>query len=67
MTAYQADIEEGLRRLAKLIDAYGDAYWPLFDRLEFELERTCMRQTRLKAFLQPNSDSNSNVKEQPSE
>jgi len=32
------DIEEGLSVLAWLIDRYGDAAWPLFERLEKELE-----------------------------
>ena len=34
----EQDIEEGLSVLAWLIDRYGDAAWPLFERLERELE-----------------------------
>lgn len=45
------DIEKGLRIVAGLIEAYGDAYWPLFDRLENELERRADRAARLRRRL----------------
>jgi hypothetical protein len=29
-----AELEKALRSVARLIDRYCDAYWPLFERLE---------------------------------
>jgi len=51
MAVSRTDIEEGLRLLASLIDLYGDAYWPLFDRLESELATLNSRTERLATFL----------------
>ena len=45
------DIEEGLSILAWLIDRYGDAAWPLFERLEKELESRQKRKTRIQSRL----------------
>ena len=33
----EQEIETSLSSLARLIDRYGDAYWPVFERLEREL------------------------------
>ena len=45
------DIEEGLSILAWLIDRYGDAAWPLFERLEKELESRQKRKMRIQSRL----------------
>ena len=49
--ASAAQIETGLKILARLIAAYGDAYWPLFERLEKEFEHEKTRQNRLERYL----------------
>lgn len=49
-------IENALKVLAQLIETYGDAYWPLFERLEKELTARQSRQARLQKFL--TTDSN---------
>lgn len=51
--AYRAeDIEKMLKFIACIIDVYGDEYWPIFDRLEVELEQIRSRETRLKSYLE---------------
>ena len=45
------EIEDGLAMLACLIEWYGDVYWPIFDRLENELERRRLRSAQLRARL----------------
>ena len=40
----EEEIEDGLAVVARLIDCHGDAYWPIFGRLERELE--CRRSRR---------------------
>jgi len=35
---------------AKLVDLYGDAYWPIFDRMESELRAIEMREQKLSRF-----------------
>ena len=47
----EKDIEEGLSLLAWLIDRYGDEAWPLFERLERELENLQKRKSRIKSRL----------------
>jgi len=47
----EKDIEEGLSLLAWLIDRYGDEAWPLFERLERELESRQDRKIRVKSRL----------------
>jgi len=47
------EIDAGLRSLARVIDRYGDAYWPLFERLEKERVRQVSRSRRLSAYLAP--------------
>jgi len=50
-TISDGDIENGLNIVAGLIDDFGDAYWPIFDRLERELEERRSRSARLRARL----------------
>ena len=47
----EKDIEEGLSLLAWLIDRYGDEAWPLFERLELELENRQKRKSRIQSRL----------------
>ncbi|GJL91258.1 hypothetical protein [Hyphococcus sp.] len=51
MTVSEEDIEKGLRSAARIVDRYGEVYWPLFDRLERELENRRSRASRLRAHL----------------
>ena len=44
-------IENALKILAQIIETYGDAYWPLFERLEKELDARRSRDDRLRKFL----------------
>ena len=45
------DLEYGLGVLARIIDTQGDAVWPLFERLERELENVQSRRQRVKRHL----------------
>lgn len=47
----EQEIENGLSSLARLIDRYGDAYWPVFERLERELGIRKQRRKRLAVHL----------------
>lgn len=53
------DIEDGLEIAALLIEQRGDVYWPLFERLEHELERRQSRSARLKLRLQKPTEKTS--------
>ncbi len=48
-SAPDAEIEAGLDYLAYLIKLYGDQFWPVFDRLDRELEARRSRVASLKA------------------
>ena len=50
MDVKDADIERALRTAARVIDRYGDVYWPLFERLEAELDRRRSRAARLAVY-----------------
>jgi len=45
------DLEYGLGVLARIIDTQGDAVWPLFERLERELEDVRSRHDRVVKHL----------------
>ena len=45
------DLEYGLGVLARIIETQGDAVWPLFERLERELEDIRSRRERLQQHL----------------
>ena len=47
----ETDIKTALRSVAILTDLYGDKYWPIFERLEKELEARHSRRSRLAAVL----------------
>lgn len=48
----EQEIETSLSSLARLIDRYGDAYWPIFERLDQELTARKERRFRVLARLQ---------------
>lgn len=48
----EQEIESSLSSLARLIDRYGDAYWPVFERLERELSIRRERRQRLSVHRQ---------------
>ncbi len=50
-TITDQEIEDGLDLVAELIDRYGDVYWPVFDRLERELETRRSKVARLNSRL----------------
>ena len=45
------ELEYGLGVLARIIDTQGDAVWPLFERLERELESVRGRRERVEQHL----------------
>jgi len=45
------EIEDGLNVVARLIERYGDVYWPVFERLELELQKRRSRAARLSRQL----------------
>jgi len=45
------DLEYGLAVLARIIDTQGDAVWPLFERLERELDDIKSRRERVERHL----------------
>lgn len=51
MALSDTDLEEALSIVAEVIELYGDAYWPLFDKLEEELDTRKQRDVRLQRRL----------------
>lgn len=47
----EQDIESALKSVAQLIDAHGEKYWPVFERLENELVERKSRSQRLSKIL----------------
>ena len=47
----EENLERGLSILARVIDTQGDAAWPLFERLEHELEALRSRHGRTARYL----------------
>lgn len=45
------DIENAIAVVARVIDLYGDAYWPIFERLEEELDARTNKRNRLEKHL----------------
>jgi len=50
-TVSDHDIEAALRSVAQLVNAYGDKYWPIFERLEDELDKRRSKSKRLALVL----------------
>jgi len=44
------EIEKCLNVVARLVESYGDEYWPTFERLEKELQSRKGRLERLKIY-----------------
>lgn len=57
----EKDIEDGLDFVAGLIDSHGDAYWPIFERLERELAERQSKAARLSARLAKRKHSQGGV------
>tara|TARA_R110002020_G_scaffold145584_4_gene319030 strand:- start:7592 stop:7777 length:186 start_codon:yes stop_codon:yes gene_type:complete len=47
----EQEIEAALHSVAQLVNAYGDKYWPIFERLEDELDKRRSRSLRLTEAL----------------
>lgn len=60
-TISEEEIEDGLNVVARLIDRYGDVYWPVFERLERELEQRRSRSARVKSRLNREQYQTQNV------
>lgn len=45
------DIERAMATVARVIELYGEAYWPILERLEAELEDRRARSARLNRHL----------------
>ncbi|WP_339797961.1 hypothetical protein [uncultured Hyphomonas sp.] len=48
----EEDIERAMGTVAWIIDLYGDAYWPIFERLEDELRTRQTRHAKLRKYAQ---------------
>ncbi len=46
------DIEKALHSVAQLVENYGDKYWPIFERLEQELDNRHSKTKRLTRALE---------------
>lgn len=51
MAVSDQDLEDALSIAAKMIDLYGYKYWPIFERLEAELDARTERIKRVQARL----------------
>ena len=47
----ERELEAALHSVAQLVNFYGDKYWPIFERLESELEDMRSRSKRLSDAL----------------
>jgi len=45
------DIENAMATVARVIELYGDAYWPILERLEHELTERRTKNERLNSHL----------------
>lgn len=45
------DLERAMATVARVIELYGDAYWPIFERLEHELETRREKSSKLAIHL----------------
>lgn len=53
MDVSDSDLLKAIRSAARVVDRYGERYWPLFERLEAELDARQSRAARIKAHLNP--------------
>ena len=47
----ERELEAALHSVAQLVNSYGDKYWPIFERLEHELDNRRSRSKRLTDAL----------------
>jgi len=47
----EQELEAALHSVAQLVNSYGEKYWPIFERLENELEYRRSRSKRLSNAL----------------
>ena len=47
----ERELEAALHSVAQLVNSYGDKYWPIFERLENELEYRRSKSKRLTNAL----------------
>ena len=47
----ERELEAALQSVAQLVNSYGDKYWPIFERLENELDDMRSRSKRLTDAL----------------
>ena len=47
----EQELEAALHSVAQLVNSYGEKYWPIFERLENELEHRRSRSKRLSNAL----------------
>ena len=52
----EKELEAALHSVAKLVASYGDKYWPIFERLESELDDRRSRSKRLSDALRQISE-----------
>jgi len=52
----EREIELALHSVAQLVSSHGDKYWPIFERLENELEKRRSRSRRLTNALGQSSE-----------
>ena len=52
MAVSDQELESLLDSVARIIDRYGEVYWPMFERLEAELERRASKSKRIRARLE---------------
>ncbi|OZB13803.1 MAG: hypothetical protein B7X55_12340 [Rhodobacterales bacterium 34-62-10] len=57
MTVSDKELEKAIRSVARLIDRYGDYYWPIFERLETELRVRNDRKKRVNSYLVCNKEN----------
>ena len=57
MAVSDRELEEALSIAAKIIDLYGYCYWPIFERLETELDTRRNRRQRILSHLKPRDRS----------
>jgi len=48
-------LHHALQTMTKVIDHYGDTYWPIFDALKNELDRLKLKRERLAQFRAPSN------------
>jgi Txe/YoeB family toxin of Txe-Axe toxin-antitoxin module len=61
MTVSDQDLEEALGIAAKIIDLYGYTYWPIFERLETELEGRYIRRQKVEDRLRKKRSSQQHI------